>query len=522
MRFRLLSIVLTIVMLPNIRVSAQESGDTLKRVPMSVFQRQYYDATVIGAGMWNSTILLPIQRLNYSDVKIGATGKTGDFHRPQKPKSSSMYNFCADGALNMGGFYLSAGFKFSQIFENDVKFTSILDPYRGTPYMIADSTGGDWQKQLYNMWLKVASPYYNDFVSVGISAGLDVGRGAKKTDPRPQANSNQIGVKPSVTFRLGSHSLGGNFSYRRFMENSNLMLYNSSESQKIYLMKGFGQYTYDIFSTIERERRYNGNGYGFGAQYAYNGSSTQVLLFGGYENYTEEAVDIEYNKPRKRGRLYETSYNFGLRATFDGDRMTHVVSARYDDIERSGREIIEVFNPSSGVNAWITDSEAPRRSVVTDKMIDLNYSLLLKKSAELTDWRFDLNATYDDFADEYAVMKSFLRYKNLYSSLRVQKSLNINDRNFIQASITGGYKYVWDKQMNIVGREETDKTIEVDFVGADVDYLFSSCYVGQVDVMYGYNLKNKNSIYVKGSFNRAQATRNVGRSVFSLWVGYNF
>ena len=67
---------------------------------------------------------------------------------------------------------------------------------------------------------------------------------------------SKIGLEPTLSFNAGGAGVfSAGFTYYSYRENSNLILYDSSVPQKLYLLKGLGQYTYEIFSTTERERK---------------------------------------------------------------------------------------------------------------------------------------------------------------------------------------------------------------------------------------------------------------------------
>lgn len=491
--------------------------------PMDQLQKEYYEATAPGITSVNSSLLPQSAWAEFSRLELGLQGEKGAFHRPQQPADLMNYRFQADGAVRLGDYYLKGAFAFTQAFEQEVKFTSILDPYRGTPYVIADSTGGDWRKQLYDMWFSLASPTYGGHFSYGLRTSLNVGRGAKMIDPRPLSNSNSIEAVPSVTLTFGRHRLGGDFTYRRFVENANIILYNSSEAQKIYLMKGFGQYTYDIFSTTERERRYAGQGFGGGLQYLYQGDKAQLMIEGGAENYTEEASDIEFNRPRQRGRLYETTYTLAVEALLKLDQQQHRLRLGYEDCERSGREIIQIFDSSPTVNAWLTDSEAPRRSEVEKHRLSADYALMLMSDRPMTyRWKFSLFGRIEEFREDYRVMKSYLAFKDATGGVALSRNLWWGQHSWLQPSLTFSYHGVWDESMALVEREVGDRTIADEWVRPDVDYLFQNYMNGEVSLVYGYSFANKSSLSVGGEYGLIRTSDSRYRNLFALKVGYNF
>jgi hypothetical protein len=517
--------VISAIVLP-IQLTAQTKSDTLLGKPHAeLFEMHYFKESEYHLSTDNASGLSLGSMINYSDVNLTYEYSDGNYHRPQQASSYNNCLFSAEGAVTMGKFYVVGGFNFKEAFEKNVQFTSILNPYRGTPYIIADSTGGNWKKQTYDMWTKIASPIYFHFISFGLDGKLAVGRGAKSIDPRPQANSNAIQVAPAFTLIQKRHSLGGNFSYRRFRENSNMILYDTGNPQKIYLMKGMGQYTYDVFSTNERERQYAGDGFGGGVQYGYKSDRLNVFLDGIYENYVENANDIENNKPRQRGRLYENNWKGQLHVDFYNKEYSvkHALSVGYNETNRSGREIIQIFNSSSEVNAWVTSSEASHRSVVSQKEWKAGYNLYLFDGITTAyKWKFSLNGKLTEYVDEYAVMNSFLKFNSYTATLNALRNFNIKKTNLLQIGLEGSFRGVWNDRNRYTPREPLDKTIETELVNSDATILTQNYGQLQAHVLYGRNLKNKTCLYVKSSFSLLRTEDKLNRNNVSASVGYNF
>ncbi|MEG2149879.1 MAG: hypothetical protein RRY36_01475 [Bacteroidaceae bacterium] len=492
---------------------------------ISPFETEYFKDSEYRLSTNNASGLVLGKQLVYSDVSLGIDYSKGSFHRPQQAAQNTNYLFSAEGAIMMGKYYLIGGFNFKQSFEKDVRFTSIFDSYRGTPYIIADSTGGDWQKQSYNMWVKGSSPVLFNLISFGLDGKLAVGRGAKKIDPRPQANTNTIQVSPSFTLVKSNHSLGADFTYQRFKENTNIILYDAGVSQKIYFLKGMGQYTYDIFSGNDRERQYEGDSYGAGAQYGYRSERFNLLVNGSYRNYVENANDIENNKPRQRGRLYETVWKADLHADIysSNSGAKHVLVAAFEDMKRSGREIIQVFNPSPTVNAWETDSEAPGRWLQSQRTWQAGYDLfLLTQSRSTYVWKFALRGSLSDLSDAYASMNSLLDFKSGNVTVEAFRNLTFKNRQYLQVGVNGTYRAAWNVVSNYLPREASDLTITDGLVKRDRDILTQNYYQIGVQAMYGYTFRSNGSIYLKGKYSYLDAKGGWNRNSMMFSIGYNF
>ncbi|GCB37041.1 DUF6850 family outer membrane beta-barrel protein [Bacteroides faecalis] len=507
----------------SIGLSAQtEDNNGGSVAQLDLYQQEAFafdraDASDLALGQWKS----------YSNIYVGINYKDGTFHRPQQSSSATDYLFSAEGALKMGEYRIAGGFSLEQSYNKNVRFNSIIDPYRGTPYILADSTGGNWQKQSYALWAKGASPFFHNLISVGLDLQLNVDRGSKKIDPRPQSNVNSISVAPSVTLKQNDFSLGAYIRYRRFRENSNLILYNTNEPQKIYMLKGIGQYVYDIFSNNERERQYQGDGLGYGLTFGVNKEHISMDVYADYANYTEDAMDIESNKPRKRGCLYETHYTGGTHINIYSERAKHLIAASYFWQERSGREIIQIFNSSPTVNAWQTDSEAPRRSVNKQTAVKGSYSLFLfgtNRQKEKDDylWKFDLEARYETYSDTYKVMDSYLKYAACHIEAGTARNIALKGNNSLLIHVNGGYHSPSDKSFNYTERETTDPTIAQGLIYPDRDILWSSYYTVGGDVTFSHQLAKSGTLYLRAGYQTLQAQHNLQRNTVWTRFGYIF
>lgn len=500
--------------------SAQVKTVQAKGSPMLIEQHRLTNP-YFNAG--NAASMMFGERLYYSEISLGMEISNGSFHRPQQPENFNRYLFSAEGSVDLGRVYAIGGFDFKQAYENKTGFNSIFDPYRGTPYIIADATGGDWRKQSYDMWTKMATPIVGDALFVGVRAGLTVNRGAKKIDPRPQANTNNIEFAPSLTWKIDNrNALGGYFGYTRFRETSNLLLYDTGNPQKLYLLKGMGQYVYENFNTVNLERRYAGEELGGGFDYSFTAGRFSVVLSGAGRNYVEDATDTRNNRPKLVGRLYGIEYDLSLNLSVRGDRAFHGFNVFYNTVERSGREIIQTENTSSNVNSWVTIAEAPRRSVVTNDSFGAKYSLLLKPHAEgYYLWRISLGSVCNNFSDTYKVMDSYVKYKSIMNTLAVERIIPAQ-KYFFKIGVNGSFRNVWGNVLNYTLRETSDATIQDGLIKPDYLITTSDYFYGAANLTCGYKLRNNNSLWLKVAYGHLKSNNNLKLNDLSISFGYTF
>lgn len=464
-----------------------------------------------------------VDGFSFSDLSLYAGYEAGNLHRPQVAENIFSVNFDALGSRRLGRFYLNGGFRFRQGFENGVRFASTFDPLRDNPYFIADSTGGDWKKQSYDLWADVAFTALEDRLSVGLGASVSVGRGAKQIDPRPQADKNRISFVPSLAYNAGKAGIFAiSLYYSMLTEISNLILYDSSRPQKLYLMKGLGQYTYEIFSNTERERKSEGDDIGLGFGYIYRSGRFSASVSGKWLNGYESTYDIDYSKPHTRGRLYSDRLDFSLRLSRAGEIAIHDFSVELGADSFSGREVVQVFDSSPDVNSWVTDSEIPGRYLKSRTSAGADYGLWLKKSGKVT-WHFGAGISFGKTSERYDAMASYMNYSHVFPSADAYRVFYAG-KGYFRLGIGLGAGLCTESGMAYVNREDDD-TVRDGLIGPDYAVLSSDTVSGTASLMYAFGLKNGSflSVSADGGWRHAfSGLPGCGRYSATLSLGYSF
>ena len=462
-------------------------------------------------------------KIKFSNVGINYNNQSGEYHRVQTGEKISNYGFTSNGSYIGKRIFMSGSFKFSQQSNKGVRFTSLLNPYRGTPYDLADSSYSNWKSQNYYAVGKLAYELVPNLLSFGVEVATSVARGAKQVDPRPKTNNSNIEFLPSLSLSTGAHlfSIGGGYSL--FKENVDLILYNSSESQKIYELKGLGQYTYDIFSSTNRERNYNGSGLNALASYRYRKGALTLYLEGKYNNYTEEALDIEQSKLRLIGRLYNSESNLRFEGQYKGGKSLNIIKLHYNSKKLSGREIIEVYNPSETVNNWVTESEIPQRWQYSDKTYGAEYLYsLLSNSSQYAPLTILASADYKSIKESYRVMSTYREYDALYLQIAPTYNINWNSKFFTSFKLSYGLNKISNFIANYIGREESDQTINEIYFNHDAYIMQQNYNKMGVGINFGYNLKGVGAFVLSTNYQHLKANNNLFRNYFISSISYNF
>lgn len=349
---------------------------------------------------------------NYGRIEVDTRWTNGSYHRAQEAASSTHIDARADGAVMLGNYRVRGNIDLHQHWNRGVQYALMMNPLRDMPYQWADSTGGDWRQQQYQLGASIISPMCGAHFSWAVDVGLQVGRGAKNTDPRPQDNTNRLQAIPSLTWHNRVLQTSLYVGYFRTRQRTELMLYNSSEPQKLYLMKGLGQYTWEVMSTSQHERQFKGDGWQGGVQLGHQWKRHGMMLGIDVDNGTEDVYDMIDNSPRHVGRVYSLGTGIHMDWQIRRKRWLHVFTYKVNAVGLSGREFIQVFNSSADVNRWETLAEAPAR-YTSGRTTDLIGYEGYRKDEGSKDyrWKFGLQTGYVSMDEDYEVMNA-QRYTN--------------------------------------------------------------------------------------------------------------
>lgn len=176
--------------------------------------------------------------IGYSQLQGVGTG--GNFRRVQQPERSTALHFDTERYQSLKKSVWYGRFGYRQQWDKNIQWTDMLNPYRGTPYVLADSIAGDWRKQAFDLEAKVASKSLaHGRLHLGASALYQVATGAKQLDPRPLSYTNQFRVGPSVLWQLNpDQQLGLSAAYAIYQEDINLEIRRPNTSHNLYRFKG--------------------------------------------------------------------------------------------------------------------------------------------------------------------------------------------------------------------------------------------------------------------------------------------
>mgnify|MGYP003574873242 CR=1 FL=1 len=428
----------------------------------------------------DSLIVFGKTNLRYQNIN-------GSYKLAQQAKNNQQLTFETERYLQLGKSLFYGRFSYSQQWEKEVRLSDVLDPYRGTPYLWADSIGGDWKKQLYALTLKVSTPaLLNEKLHLGLSADLNVATGARQNDPRPLATNNDIKISPALVWNINSHhALGLNGIYQRYREDVSMETKNTTINHRIYRLLGLGQMELPTTFTSSASRFYEGQWLGASIQYHLKTKNIEWLNNFGYKSGDEEVAEGS-SIPRKSGTWKQASYSFSSQVNLKNKQYHHYFFLDLKRLQDTGVEFHEIYDATT--KNWQTILEADFYIANTDQA-QLSYTLIKKKSALDFSWLAEGGVNYLAIDKNYVIPVSIQNVSNAEIWARGLKNLSIGTTS-LHIGIRFGYSKNLSQSLHFVPitGDRTLATREVLY--PDHGYLSTDYLSANIQFQYNFKLKN--------------------------------
>ncbi len=242
-------------------------------------------------------------------VVVGLRRTQGGWRRPQEAERPLGAAAVADGGRPIGRWWLGGHFGYLRAEDRGVRWSSVADPYAGSPYVWADSIGGDWRRDHISTAATLSSPRWRAWRS-GLSVRYAIGQGSRDNDPRPLYRIRRIGVTPGVTADLGKLRIGATATLAFEREEGEIGDYSQTDP---FVFRLRGMTTFDRTGLRTADRTRAGRTVAAGVQLAGPGAGWSVALdHGADRDSTFDGV----GSPADAGRFRRTWSRGAARARF--------------------------------------------------------------------------------------------------------------------------------------------------------------------------------------------------------------
>lgn len=426
-------------------------------------------------GLWfqskNAAGALLDNSFRYANAELGYQFYNGNFRRPQQGKSGNSVKFDTEGGGKMKNFYAWGSFSYSRDKVKDANFnSSIIDPYRGMPYYTADTNVSDWNNQHYKLKMRVATPQFWDFLSLGLDGYYQNSIGAKQRDMRTKSVFYTIVVRPGIVMAVGEkHRFGLDFEYSSVREDLEMKTVNSYVDQTYYLLSGLGMATES--TGIQRFMTYNGNQVGGDFQYNYAGRMN-LLLDVGYSKKVEDAITTP-TSPRYLGTTKDGLWNGKLLVYIpDCKQNTHFVEMDYQNRKIDGIEYLQKWEANKDEGEYKIYYKSIRSTYKTQNM-GLVYHYMVNKGLEYS-WKLGAGVKYEKDEERYFIPASARDVENTKFEIHVKKNFFLSDNNLRRLLLAVDLGYNKNNKAGYeYGGNYPDYRVVTDLMGGDTRYLGS-------------------------------------------------
>jgi len=205
-------------------------------------------------------------------LAAGVDRVAGALRRPQQPARTHAAAGAAEGVrrFGRGGAAVATGsFAAARRADAEVAWTNAGDAYARTPYVWADSIGGDWQHDVVALGAALAGPLSRlpplARAHGGLAVDYAVSQGARQNDPRPLARRRWLALTPGLVVVLGAGvraGVRGTVAWER--EDQELGGGPSPDNPTVFRLRGPA--TFDRTQLNSAERVVHGRRVGGGVQ----------------------------------------------------------------------------------------------------------------------------------------------------------------------------------------------------------------------------------------------------------------
>ena len=451
----------------------------------------------------------------------------GGFHRIREAAERDDYFFTTESyQLLNDRIFLYGQFTYHNLEEKGALWNGTYDPYRGNPYILADSVqGATYDKESYLLTGKMGYRL-SQGVSLGGSVGYFAATGAKQKDPRPENTVTMFSFNPSLLVHKEKFRAGIDLGYRHRKEHTEYMEHITDNTDPtLFMFKGFGFYNSavggdafrhqsmnEVFGGIQVEK--NLLGIPFLTEVRFNCSKEKI----------EDGTSVI--KKEDAGDWNTYSFDFSEQLAIDAGLRHHRLRASLGYFNGDGIEYMQdvVYVDNVAEYQTIAKYEKFNREV---KTATLTYDYRKMLDQDRLSWMLSGGVNFRDNDETYYyVPETFTSsYTNLDANLSLQKDFYLGCLHLSPAA-DAAYAWNMDKDLFLPDDEEISKKQRVDVYEQEFDYYTAEAFRlgGKLDIgFHPAKLKNIDQIYLNVSCDyRKQKDEDEHFRVFSVKLGFVF
>lgn len=229
-----------------------------------------------------------------SKVMFHYAHEDGDFNKANESDLTNRFGFTTYGLRSLKKIGLQGHFNYTRSYEHNVDWYTRFDPEEKNPFYVADSIGGNWLKERFNMGFGIApgKPFLG--ITPSFRTEYTVSLGGRDNDPRPQSTSRRVVLYPSLTWASPKKwYVGMSGFYGNAREDIDIINESGVGSNTMYKVDGLSLYGQPM-SKSTMEYRYNSYTVGVALQAGRRTSSWSWANELKYSQSSEKSIQSPY------------------------------------------------------------------------------------------------------------------------------------------------------------------------------------------------------------------------------------
>lgn len=463
-------------------------------------------------------------------MSVNYTGETGDFKRAMEGDTLKVYSFKTEKYKRIERTFFYGAFSYDKSFERNVKYTNVNDPYRGTPYLLIDTTGRNdlIDREFFKLKGDISTPLFWR-VNWGMSTDMKVGLAAQDRDPRPKNKVMDLGIASGFLVDLSPVRIGFNGLYSYYNEDIEVDIIEKNTQLLFLQMQGFTSFLRHEAASFNR--LYQGKSYGGEAQLNVDIGPVNTL-FGSKFLYMLEtaddgrkAGDASWSYMKGDSELEGNELYLYNRTTLRTGKILQAANASFRESYRIGSEIIQRLEQvgEAGAVDWV-DYGKEEKYVSNSYELDMDYAFYTMYDACRKGFEFRLGASYLGGDQSYFLPDMHLDHKSQILRMAIGQSLYVGAHEFTILLSSEAKKNLESSR-----QFPSEGFISENILYHDYRYLTGDYRMRSVDLAYAVDMNRlfeKYFLRVKVSEYHAQFfnPRNSGgkRVIFSISTGVIF
>ncbi len=178
----------------------------------------------------------------------------GNYKRPMEAEATNLLSIHLGGFKKVNEWSYKTSFSYIKQYDKEIAWSGVADAYEGNPFIWADSSVGNWERDHINASISVAAPLVFKKLQTGLTVDYQIGSGARISEPKPFYRKRKIALQPGINWILSPKKSFGITGKIHFIQEENELGFYSNNNVLLYRLRGYGTFSKAPFVNGERKR----------------------------------------------------------------------------------------------------------------------------------------------------------------------------------------------------------------------------------------------------------------------------